>query len=373
MTAAAVMTVMIVVGTGTTGAQPPVTQANDRCTIVGTSGDDALQGTSSRDVICGLAGDDRIRGLGGDDVVLGGPGNDTIDGGTGRDSLDGSTGDDRLRGASGDDLLVGGSGDDRLAGSAGVDVLAAGSGRNVCQAGDRVVGSCTVDRSGPTVEAFTAPDVVTAGSTITFTWRLSDPAGVENAGVTIGWSPGLYTGCGFAQSGTRVSGTATDGQWQYTCTLPANAVATEYSAQVIAADQFGNVSLSEWATFRIDGPNTDATPPTYGDIRTLGTVRIGEELTITWTVSDAGGVDGAIMWVAGPGGGFADTTGRPFADYSTPVRQQCTADRTSCTMTQTTRLAATAPPGTWALWISATDVNANKVLEPALTLTVLGA
>jgi hypothetical protein len=52
--------------------------AQDRCTIVGTLGDDVLVGTSSRDVICGLAGNDTVTGGAGDDVLVGGPGRDKV-------------------------------------------------------------------------------------------------------------------------------------------------------------------------------------------------------------------------------------------------------------------------------------------------------
>lgn len=52
--------------------------ASQRCTIVGTPGNDVLVGTPAQDVICGLAGNDTITGGAGDDVLDGGPGRDTV-------------------------------------------------------------------------------------------------------------------------------------------------------------------------------------------------------------------------------------------------------------------------------------------------------
>lgn len=403
------LTVLAAAGMALLPVLPAGAQTATPCTITGTAGNDVMRGTAGNDVICGLGGDDTIEGLGGDDTLLGGPGNDTLDGGPGNDRLDGSTGNDRLRGGTGGDRILGGDGtdvlgadagddrldggrgndtlaggegndnvaggigNDRLAGDAGSDVLTPGSGADLCQPGDPVVGTCTVDNTGPVVSGFSVPAVVQAGQSVTFTWRLVDPAGVQNAGVTIGWAPGLYTGCGFAQSATLVAGTATDGQWSYTCTFPQNAVATEYSAQVATIDNFGNYATSEWGYFRIDGPNTDADPPALTGPPTVGTARIGDPLTISWTLTDASEINGAFMWVAGTGGyGFVDAAGRPYAEYTSPVDQQCNAERTTCTFTQTVRLSPYGTPGTWTLWLSAADISANKMFAAVLSFPVLG-
>jgi hypothetical protein len=419
-------TLLAAPGTGTASAQ-----AGPACTITGTARNDVLRGTAGPDVLCGLGGNDTLIGLGADDVLLGGPGNDTLDGGPGNDRADGGAGSDladystagapvrvdlaagtatgagtdtvtgvenvtggpgadrlagdgaanRLDGGPGSDVVtagpgndtvIGGPGDDRLAGGDGTDTLQAGNGSDVCRTGDRVVGACVLDGAGPGISGVTVPAVVRAGDTVTFTWRVVDAAGVQFTGLTVGWAPGIYTGCGFGQSATLVSGSAANGTWSLTCAFPADAVATEYSVQVNASDLFGTTSLSEWVTFRIDGPNGDSSPPTYADVRLVGTARVGELLTITWTAADPSGVNGAIMWVAGAGGSFANTSGRAFAEYLS-VERTCDAAGARCTFTQTVRLASFGSPGTWTLWISATDVFGNKILEPASTFPVLGA
>lgn len=92
---------------------PPPNNPN-RCTIIGTDGDDALRGTNGRDVICGLGGDDDIRGLDGGDIIRGGAGNDNIRGDAGNDELFGEAGNDNLYGDAGKDRLVGGPGKDKV-------------------------------------------------------------------------------------------------------------------------------------------------------------------------------------------------------------------------------------------------------------------
>ncbi len=95
----AISGVVVLAGLGSVSAASAAPLAKQKCTIVGTNGDDFLQGTSGDDVVCGLGGDDVLLGLDGDDVI---------------------------RGGRGDDLIVGGHGDDRLSGGAGKDELQAG-------------------------------------------------------------------------------------------------------------------------------------------------------------------------------------------------------------------------------------------------------
>jgi Ca2+-binding RTX toxin-like protein len=75
--------------------------ANDRLTINGLGGDDAL---SASDLAAGIIGL-------------------TIDGGEGADVLIGSAGDDTLLGGPGDDVLIGGPGFDVLDGGPGNNIL----------------------------------------------------------------------------------------------------------------------------------------------------------------------------------------------------------------------------------------------------------
>lgn len=367
--ATTLMTVVLPVGS-------PAVASPVKCTITGTSANDVLRGTARADVICGLGGNDVITGLGGNDTLIGGNGNDTLDGGTGNDRVDGGANNDRLMGAIGNDTLNGGAGNDQLMGGTGSDVLTPGSGTDICQPGDRVIGSCSTDSTGPTISEFNVPTTVDAGSTVTFTWRASDPTTVSSTGVTIGWASGIFTRCGFGELGRLISGTRSNGLWSYTCTIPADAVATEYTVSVYAQDGFGNSATSPSRTFSIAGGTGDASSPGFSDVQVVGTARAGETLTTTWTVTDDSAISYAVLWVAGPGGyGFVDLSNmRPYADFGTMVvTKDCSDSGTRCLFTQTVRLDATAPAGTYALWLSTADIYGNKILTSVLDFPVQSA
>ena len=146
----------------------------NKCTVLGTTGDDPnLRGTAGDDVICGLGGVDTMTGLGGNDLIVGGNGKDTIDGGRGDDrmfglgagdELDGGPGQDTASGGTGDDfiddsvgpntLLDGGSGNDQICGSVQRDVVKAGPGE------DKAMGSLGPD----TIEGGDGHDVLFGGA-----------------------------------------------------------------------------------------------------------------------------------------------------------------------------------------------------------------
>lgn len=355
---------------------PTATASSRACTITGTRANDVLRGTARADVICGLGGNDIIIGLGGNDILIGGSGNDVLDGGKGNDVVDGGANNDRLMGATGNDVLRGGTGNDQLMGGTGSDVLTPGSGSDMCQAGDRIVGSCTMDSTGPSISEFSVPASVDAGSPLTFTWRATDPTTVSSTGVTIGWASGIFTRCGFGELGTLISGTRSDGLWSYTCTIPTDAVATQYTVSVHAQDGFGNSTISPARTFSIAGGASDASTPGFSDVQVVGTARAGETLTTTWTVTDDSAISYAVLWVAGPGGyGFTNLSNmRPFADFGTMVvTKDCSDTGTRCRFTQTVRLDSTAPAGTYALWLSTADVYGNKILTSVLDFPVQSA
>jgi len=229
------------------------------------------------------------------------------------------------------------------------------------------------DRVSPVISQVSAPPTVTAGDEFTISWRVVDPDGVSSTGYVIGWSSGIFTPCGFGQSARLVSGTVFDGIWSFPCVMPANAVSTEYTFEVSAQDMLGNWSSAGGFSFTVVGGSSDASPPAHRDVRVVGTVGAGGVLTVAWSLSDASGIDGAVMWVAGPTGGFANANGERYALYETMVvTDNCSAGGTDCDYLQTVQLAPWAPAGTYTLWISATDTLGNKVLESVLQFTVNG-
>ena len=122
-----------------TGLPRVLASTGERCTILGTSGDDTLRGTSRTDVICGLGGSDTLRAFDELDTLDGGAGNDVLVASSGDTTLAGGDGNDLLRGAGGDDSLDGGRGADRLVGNGGKDDLAGGPGNDAISARDGLV------------------------------------------------------------------------------------------------------------------------------------------------------------------------------------------------------------------------------------------
>lgn len=116
-------------------AEAATSATGQRCTIVGTAGNDRLTGTARNDVICGLGGNDVITGLGGNDVIDGGAGNDTVSGGAGDDRIVGGSGNDTLAGGIGDDTIVAGDGDDKVTGDSGADDVVGGNGSDTLTGG----------------------------------------------------------------------------------------------------------------------------------------------------------------------------------------------------------------------------------------------
>ncbi|MFM8268312.1 MAG: hypothetical protein ACKOA2_09865 [Ilumatobacteraceae bacterium] len=226
------------------------------------------------------------------------------------------------------------------------------------------------EQTSPVISEVDVPTVVTAGQTFFVRWRAADPDLISSTGVTIGWASGLYSACGIGTPGRLESGTLVDGNWVFTCTMPVNAVSTEYSVKVNAQDTFGNLSESGWFNFTVVGGNPDASPPTYSNVTVVSGAQLGAVLTVTWTLVDASGVESAVMWIAGPSGGFTDPAGNRYALYDTMViSSNCVGD--TCSYTQTVQLSSTSPAGSYSLWVSATDTLGNKVLEEALSFAVV--
>jgi Ca2+-binding RTX toxin-like protein len=137
------------------------------CTIVGTSGADALTGTAGDDVLCGRGGDDILKGQGGNDTIIGGAGVDTVSfadaaagvvanlttgtatgqgsdvleeleaitGSPHVDKLDGDAANNALSGGAGADGLWGQGGDDTVQGGGGADTIGPGPGDDTASGG----------------------------------------------------------------------------------------------------------------------------------------------------------------------------------------------------------------------------------------------
>ena len=417
MAAAAVsLVVMVPNNASATPANSPSASCGGRtativsaaATVTGTAGNDVILATgtagqtirsgSGNDIICGSVGPDRIvAGDGndtviagnGDDVVDAGNGNDNVDAGIGRDNVVGGTGDDvlsagsgndrvtgdagndRITGSDGSDTLIGGSGNDALNGGSSPDVIDPGTGSNSCgsDASDSVRGSCAFDTSGPAFSAISAPKVVTAGTTVTFTWRVTDAGGVGNTNMRLGGYSGYVTSwCGFVVTANLVSGSAFDGTYQAKCDVPANAVNGSYTAFLMASDSFGNSSgwdASSQFDFSVTDGSTDALPPSVSDL----SARVdGGSVVVSWRAIDPSGVAGQSAWLAHNVYSFASVEG-PYFVYNAAVL--VAGDALNGVYEQRIDRRQITPSGTFTVWLTVIDTLGNKSFDQTATTFVL--
>ena len=368
---------------------PPV------CTIKGTEKPDRLNGTPGKDIICGLGGNDIINSLGGDDVVYGGAGNDRIfggtgeddifgdagldfiDGGSGIDDISGGTGNDVLTGGAGSDLIDGDAGTDNVSGGIGDDAINGGAGRDSIRSGtgddscskdpsDVHFDSCREDTVAPEIGVqTTAIRSFQAGTTIKLNWTVSDNTGVEQTWAYIGGPPGWVTWCGFGIQGTLVSGDRKNGSYQIECKLPEKAVNETYSLFVSAVDVLGNSSSGNrhQLTFTIFGGSEDKSAPAVSKIDMDSFSKPGEEFTVVTEVNDETGVNVVYGWFMRDGGGFASWT--DGSSYVTALgrAELISGDSKSGVYKQVNRFSASAPAGTYTLWLSLLDDVGNKTFE----------
>ena len=197
-------------------------------TIVGTPGNDTLVGTPGNDVIVAEGGADVIKGMGGSDLICAGGGEDTVRGGGGNDTIFGGPRSDVLVGGPGSDYLIGGADDDTLEGDEGDDTLKGGSGHDAIDGGPGnntcidVVADC--DTTAPELVSFsfspTSIDTSGGSEQITFTAHITDDlAGNYMAEVWFCSPSGQFIDAIF-DSSALVSGTALDGAYEFTATVP---------------------------------------------------------------------------------------------------------------------------------------------------------
>lgn len=370
------------------GAQSTTTtSAGAVCTITGTAGNDRLVGTAGNDVICGLGGNDTILGNGGNDVIDGGAGNDVIDGGAGNDRLTGAAGNDTVNGGAGNDTADAGAGRDTVNGGAGVDQLTGGTDpdRLTATAGDtcapdladQISGPCVVDTTAPVISEISVPATVTAGSTLTVSWRVTDPSGVGTINgngpatlFSVGGAPGFLRWC---EPFTRVplaSGTAFDGRYQVSCQVPANAVNDTYSVFIVSVDAFGNRASSDWVVnFQVVGGSSDSAAPVVSELSTsAATYAPGAPVTFRWRATDATGVSNIMPWVFGPNGLLVNGNGALWTSIGETRLVSGTPTDGIYEVTQ--NLLVDAAPGTYRVWLAGSDVVGNRFFDP---YTVNGA
>ena len=199
-----------------------------------------------------------------------------------------------------------------------------------------------------------------AGSSITFSWNISDISGVDSSWVKIGGINGwVDTWCGFVIMGQLVSVANGITTYSANCQVPSTAVNAVYTAYFDGVDLFGNYSQQKAVDFRIAGGVSDAIAPLTSNVIVVGgSPSIRQPITITWRSTDTSGVDSVMVWVALAGGGFANNSGQPYFDYSATTQTSGTA--LDGTYQQTITPNGITVPGTYTIWISARDIYGNK-------------
>ncbi|WGM37606.1 FG-GAP-like repeat-containing protein [Caulobacter sp. NIBR1757] len=134
-------TLAYVLATGETGGGTlTINGVDDKDSLLGTAGDDAINAGVGNDTIHGFGGGDTLHGDDGNDSLWGGDDGDLLHGDAGADKLYGEANNDVLHGGVGADYLYGGDGldnliggddNDYLDGGAGGDLMAGGLGNDV--------------------------------------------------------------------------------------------------------------------------------------------------------------------------------------------------------------------------------------------------
>jgi hypothetical protein len=276
-----------------------------------------------------------------------------------------------LSGNEGSDTLGGGLGDDRLNGGAAPDVIDPGAGSNTCgsDTSDSMRGPCAIDTTGPIINNIVAPNVVTAGTTVTFTWRVRDASGLDNTNMRFGGYSGWITSwCGFVTVAERVSGTASDGTYRATCDVPANAVNGSYTVFLSATDMFGNNAAwdaSSQLDFSITAGSADGSPPAVSDL----SARVdGGSVVVRWRATDPSGMGGQSAWLAHNVYSFASVAG-PYFVYNSVVLVE--GDAFDGVYEQRIDRRSIAPDGTYTVWLTVIDTLGNKNFNQTATTFVL--
>ena len=225
---------------------------------------------------------------------------------------------------------------------------------------------CFEDTDAPVLESVgVSPDPVAAGQSITITWRLTDASGVTFTTAFVrNPSDGFLSGCG-SGSATRISGTATDGTYEQTCTIPPAAQGGTYTVQIHAEEPNGNTYSGNSATFTVQaGAIEDTDAPVLESVGVSpDPVAAGQSITITWRLTDASGVTFTTAFVRNPSDGFLSGCGSGSA-----TRISGTA--TDGTYEQTCTIPPAAQGGTYTVQIHAEEPNGNTYSGNSATFTV---
>ncbi|WP_344048389.1 calcium-binding protein [Nocardioides panacihumi] len=293
---------------GGTGSDTVDGGSNDDRILTG-PGADAVSGGSGNDHLDGGADSDRLSGGSGADAISGADGADVIAGDAGPDTIAGGGQDDVINGGTENDDLSGDAGDDSLTGGAGNDDLDGGSGENKCvvDSSDTVV-RCHYDKEPPQVLAVVvAPgsvDVTSSDAEVEVRVHATDDSAVADVQGYL--SAGNNTTSLALGHIALVGGTAADGWWAGTVTVPRWTPAGTLHADIHVTDRLGRNWDDSTARLQVtssdpdtEGPQLTLTrlTPTAVDVRTAS-----QTVSVAVRGVDAkAGVARVDLCISGPG------------------------------------------------------------------------
>lgn len=339
---------------------------------------------SSAEVLTG-AGD-------GDDIIFDSSGSDVIDEWNGSDTVNLDEAGDTITAAAQEDDLGAGVAEDVIAedviaedvtttdsttdtttDSIDRDIAAVGvdpdGGPEDCagDSTDTISGACAFDLTGPSITDVSIPAWISAGETLTITWRVADPDGVAMTYLSIGGAWGWITSwCGFAVNGEPIDGTEFDGTYRLECALPANAANGTYTLFFSAFDSLSNVSLWDSSTqynFEVVNGSNDIDPVSISEV-TAETSPEGEILVRFRAVDESGaaGLWALLAWGGNDPSGdlfynFASWTGLHFESLS---MERVSGDEFDGIWEQRFRTREFTPSGNYGVWIGSVDTVGNR-------------
>lgn len=155
--------------------------------------------------------------------------------------------------------------------------------------GFSVTGGPVPESNSPVIQKVTYDTDVAAGSIFTAYLSVTDDSGMQQGYMNIHASVGSYMAC-TAEEMVLESGSATDGVWSASCTIPSDAPNGVYWLEIHVHDTQNNPTddcIYHAITVQ-GGSNPDLTPPTIASIKIADTtLSYGETLQVTAQISDA--------------------------------------------------------------------------------------
>jgi hypothetical protein len=166
---------------------------------------------------------------------------------------------------------------------------------------------------------------------------------------------------GFPLTVTRISGSSTDGVYQATFTVPAQAANGSYSIILRAADVFGNglAGYSRSVDFTVQNGSNDYDPPSVSiETNPAASYKAGDEVTFTLRGTDELGIAGISTFVLGPNGRLVDDSLNGWIDASTSTLTAGTAKDGIYTVK--IKIAATSTPGDYKFLFGYADIIGSR-------------